>query len=455
MRRLALGLVALLVVAAPAGADIVDRKQSVDSRITALQDRVAAAQEKEAALRQEIDDVSGRIRGLEQQVGDVSSRLAPLEHELKLREVKLNRLNALLQVQSDRLAFLRAEYRIALGRLNHRLVAAYESDSPDELSVLLSSSSFTAFLDGLDYIKLVATRDRQIADAVRSSRDEVAVALAHTKAARRDMQRQAKIFAVPRSPGARPARPAAGEPGRPRRRPEPEEGRPRVAQRPGAGRRRRDRLPAAGERRAGGQDPGGPVALDRPAHGLWAVELARRRADHEPVRLALGPDARGDRPRCRLRDPDRGRRGRNRHLRRVARRLRKPDRDRPRRRPRDRVRPPIEDRGLGRPTGRPRRDHRLRRLDRPLDRTAPPLRGASQRPGGRPAGLLCSGGTHRVPPLAPSWARSLRSHHEPADFRRRRAAPARSGAAARDEPHGLRRTCRSGRFRYRSSTSKP
>jgi murein DD-endopeptidase MepM/ murein hydrolase activator NlpD len=196
MRRLALGLVALLVLAAPAGADIVDRKQSVDSRIGALQARVAAAQEKEAALRQEIDDVSGRIRGLEQQVGDVSSRLAPLEHELQLREVKLNRLNALFQVQSNRLAYLRAEYRIALGRLNHRLVAAYESDTPDELSVLLSSSSFSAFLDGLDYIKLVATRDRQIADAVRSSRDDVAVALAHTKVARRDMLRQAKIFAV-------------------------------------------------------------------------------------------------------------------------------------------------------------------------------------------------------------------------------------------------------------------
>jgi murein DD-endopeptidase MepM/ murein hydrolase activator NlpD len=196
MRRLALGLVALLVLAAPAGADIVDHKQSVDARIGALQARVAAAQEKEAALRQEIDDVSGRIRGLEQQVGDVSSRLAPLEHELQLREVKLNRLNALFQVQSNRLAYLRAEYRIALGRLNHRLVAAYESDTPDELSVLLSSSSFSAFLDGLDYIKLVATRDRQIADAVRSSRDEVAVALAHTKVARRDMLRQAKIFAV-------------------------------------------------------------------------------------------------------------------------------------------------------------------------------------------------------------------------------------------------------------------
>jgi murein DD-endopeptidase MepM/ murein hydrolase activator NlpD len=196
MRRLALGLVALLVVAAPAGADIVDRKQSVDARITALQTRVADAQEKEAALRQEIDDVSGRIRGLEQQVGDVSSRLGPLEHELQLREVKLNRLNALYRVQSDRLAFLRAEYRIALGRLNHRLVAAYESNTPDELSILLSSSSFSAFLDGLDYVKLVAARDRQIADGVRFSRDQVAAALVRTKAARKDTLHQARIFAV-------------------------------------------------------------------------------------------------------------------------------------------------------------------------------------------------------------------------------------------------------------------
>jgi septal ring factor EnvC (AmiA/AmiB activator) len=85
MRRLALGLVALLVVAAPAGADIVDRKQSVDSRITALQDRVAAAQEKEAALRQEIDDVSGRIRGLEQQVGDGSAGGLPGQPLLEVK----------------------------------------------------------------------------------------------------------------------------------------------------------------------------------------------------------------------------------------------------------------------------------------------------------------------------------------------------------------------------------
>jgi murein DD-endopeptidase MepM/ murein hydrolase activator NlpD len=196
MRRLALGLLAVLVVAAPAGADIVDKKQSVDARIVSLQDRVADAKRKEAALRAEIDAVSGQIRGLEQQVGDVSLRLSPLEHELELRELKLNRLNALFEVQSRRLSFLRAEYHIAVARLNRRLVAAYETQQPDTLSVLLSSRSFSAMIDGLDYVRFVARHDREIAAELKTARDEVAVARKHTKAARADMYRQAKIVAV-------------------------------------------------------------------------------------------------------------------------------------------------------------------------------------------------------------------------------------------------------------------
>jgi murein DD-endopeptidase MepM/ murein hydrolase activator NlpD len=196
MRRFALCLLALLVLAAPAGADIVHRKQSVDARIASLQDRVTGARQKEAALQAQIDSVSGRIRDLEQQVGDVSLRLAPLEHELELRELKLNRLNALFEVQTRRLAFLRAEYRIAIGRFNRRLVAAYETGRPDELSVLLSSRSFSALLDGLSYIKLVAQHDREVAAEVKFGRDEVDAARKRTRAARADMYRQAKIVAV-------------------------------------------------------------------------------------------------------------------------------------------------------------------------------------------------------------------------------------------------------------------
>ncbi len=196
MRRLVIGLLAVLVLAGPAGADIIDKKQSVDDRITSLRSRLDAAKAKEAALQQEIDSVSTRIQRLEQEVGDVSERLAPLEHELELRELKLNRLNALFQVQSDRLAFLRSEYALAIARLGARLRAAYEAETPDELSFLLASRSFGEFLDGLDYVERVTARDREIADQVRTARDGVAASLARTRVARNAMLAQAKIVAV-------------------------------------------------------------------------------------------------------------------------------------------------------------------------------------------------------------------------------------------------------------------
>jgi murein DD-endopeptidase MepM/ murein hydrolase activator NlpD len=196
MRRFAIGLLVALAAAAPAGADVIERKHSVDTRIAQLRDKVQAAREREAALQREIDSVSTRIRGLEQQVGDVSGRLAPLEHELTLRELKLNRLNALFQVQSERLAFLRAEYRTAIARLNRRLVAAYEAESPDELSFVLSARSISDLLDGLAYIRAIADHDKQVAEEVSVAKQDVAAARARTRVARDSVKKQAEIVAV-------------------------------------------------------------------------------------------------------------------------------------------------------------------------------------------------------------------------------------------------------------------
>ena len=99
----------------------------------ALQDRVEATKNREDdAPAVEIDAVSGNIRALEQQVGDVSERLEPLERELELRALKLNRLNELFQLQTERLEFLQEQHRIALDRLDRRLVQLYKSDAPDD-----------------------------------------------------------------------------------------------------------------------------------------------------------------------------------------------------------------------------------------------------------------------------------------------------------------------------------
>jgi murein DD-endopeptidase MepM/ murein hydrolase activator NlpD len=191
-----LTLVLALVAATPAAADLYQKKKSVDAQIAELQGKVAQTHEQENALKGEIASVSTEIRSLERQVGDVSLRLAPLEHELVLRELKLNRLNALFQVQTQRLEFLRREYAVALARLNARLVAIYEGGETDPLAVVLSVSRFSDFLDAIDYIRQIGDEDKRITDEVAMAKTEVKAARERTTAMRKVVAQEARVVAV-------------------------------------------------------------------------------------------------------------------------------------------------------------------------------------------------------------------------------------------------------------------
>jgi septal ring factor EnvC (AmiA/AmiB activator) len=95
-------LVAVAVAATPASGDVASRKAAVDARLQAVQAKIDWAQRREGELAGEIASVNGQIRGLQTQVGDVSERLAALERDLELHREKLDRLNELFRVQTQR-----------------------------------------------------------------------------------------------------------------------------------------------------------------------------------------------------------------------------------------------------------------------------------------------------------------------------------------------------------------
>jgi murein DD-endopeptidase MepM/ murein hydrolase activator NlpD len=195
-RRILIGIAAALVAVAPAAADDVQRKHEVDARIAKLNAQVAEARRKEGALKAQIGDLGSQIRVLESRVGDVSTRLAPLEHELVLRELKLNRLDALVQFESDRYRFLRAQYAVALTRLNRRIVAIYESPEPTAIDLALSSASFSSFLDSQDYVRQIGLEDERIADAVGRAKTQMRDQLTQTRKTRAVVRAEAQIVAV-------------------------------------------------------------------------------------------------------------------------------------------------------------------------------------------------------------------------------------------------------------------
>jgi murein DD-endopeptidase MepM/ murein hydrolase activator NlpD len=92
--------------------------------------------------------------------------------------------------------FLRRQYAEAQARLNDRLVSIYESDNPDTLAVVLSSSSFTDLLDQLDYLSQIAAQDNRIAREVQAARDEMHRTRERTKKVRHGVAVETHAIAV-------------------------------------------------------------------------------------------------------------------------------------------------------------------------------------------------------------------------------------------------------------------
>jgi murein DD-endopeptidase MepM/ murein hydrolase activator NlpD len=182
IRRLLPVVVLLLAVAAsPASGDVTSRKQEIDSRLQAVQAKIARAEQRERELAADIASVNHEIRNLASQVGDVSAQLAPLERDLALHKEKLDRLNELYRLQTSRYEFYRKEYNALIDRLGNRLIDIYEGGEPSSLDVLLSAKTFTDLISQADYVNAIVAQDKHIAGQVGTAKQRVRRQREHTK----------------------------------------------------------------------------------------------------------------------------------------------------------------------------------------------------------------------------------------------------------------------------------
>lgn len=178
MRRRFLALLALalgLLVVAPAAADDIGQKASVDARIAALQARIAASQEQEGVLSSQLSDVVAELQDSQAAVDTAQSSVDSLEAELGSAQAELAKLSARLGIETTRLRRLQAEYARAVAILEARVRTAYMDEPPDLLSFLVSASSFDDAVDNLDFLERLGRQDRQVAtDVERAKREAVA-----------------------------------------------------------------------------------------------------------------------------------------------------------------------------------------------------------------------------------------------------------------------------------------
>jgi murein DD-endopeptidase MepM/ murein hydrolase activator NlpD len=196
-RRLPLLLLLLpFALATPAAGDDYARKQAVDAHLAQLQSKMAAATAREEALASRISSVTGDIRSLEQQVGDVARRLEALQRDLDLHRARLAQLTELLVLQTQRLEFLRSQYRIAIERLDRRLVELYKQDDLDTLDVVVSAASFSDALDQLDFMQDIGNQDVHVSASVQAARDEMRVLREETRDTQARVAAATRVIAV-------------------------------------------------------------------------------------------------------------------------------------------------------------------------------------------------------------------------------------------------------------------
>jgi murein DD-endopeptidase MepM/ murein hydrolase activator NlpD len=196
-RRLLLVLLLSLIAVGPAApANVVGKKERVDSQIQSLQGKIAAAAARERALNAEIAEVSREIRSLEAEVGDVSADLQLLEHDLALQRERLAKITQLWRLQTAKLEFLKAQHADAIDRLSRRLIAIYQSGNLTTVDVLVNSASFSELVSRLEYARELAAQDERIAESVGRAKDRMKVAQKRTTVTRRQVRTVTRAVAA-------------------------------------------------------------------------------------------------------------------------------------------------------------------------------------------------------------------------------------------------------------------
>ena len=167
-RRLALGAIVAVAITAALGINLAGAKDP------SLKDKIDAARSDAGQLSDRVDAQTAQISTLTAQAHQAGAHAMELNAQVQTAEAHARELASQLDAAERQLEQLRGEYAHSVKELDQRLVAIYESDAPDYVTVLLNSNGFDDLSTRSDYLNALHEADIRIADKVASLRDQVA-----------------------------------------------------------------------------------------------------------------------------------------------------------------------------------------------------------------------------------------------------------------------------------------
>ena len=176
-KRLMLALCGALLVCACALAAGSASGKSLQERLSATQDKLSHVKAHAGVLTTRISNESAQLERLTAEVADLRNREAVVAARLAQKQAELEQAQA-------RLDYLKQRLREAVRILEQRLIAIYESNEPDLITVLLQSHGFDDLLARTQYMRTLQDQDNDIVARVRGLRNEMRITVNTVRTAR-------------------------------------------------------------------------------------------------------------------------------------------------------------------------------------------------------------------------------------------------------------------------------
>jgi murein DD-endopeptidase MepM/ murein hydrolase activator NlpD len=178
----ATALCVLLISGSHAGA------RDLQSKLEAKQAKLSKVRERKGVLTSTISRLDGRIERLTGEVAQLRREEAAVRARLAAKQVELDRAVGELDRGKRRLAAVRARLRRALVDLRERLVAIYETGTPDLLSIIVGSDDYDDLLSRAEYLNRIRGMDEAVVGRVRDLRNQVRETVERLRDAKRRIE---------------------------------------------------------------------------------------------------------------------------------------------------------------------------------------------------------------------------------------------------------------------------
>jgi peptidoglycan hydrolase CwlO-like protein len=152
--------------------------ETPQEKLEATRDKLEGVRSHQEALAETIAEQNRAIDSMIGEVSDLRQKQAAAVAELAEKQAELDKATAALEAEEEHLEEVRDKLRQALGTLRDRLVAIYESGSPDVVNAILESENWGDMQAQTEYLNRIQSYDDAVVERVKTLRDEVTAAVA-------------------------------------------------------------------------------------------------------------------------------------------------------------------------------------------------------------------------------------------------------------------------------------